>query len=122
MPIITPAFPEQNSTFNVTKSTKQVLTSEFQEALNITLEVMTGTATWDKLFAEVNFFSKYKHFLVLRCMSDNNEDHVVFTGLVESKIRILIGNLERNVAVNLCHVNPKQYTPREDAQLDPPFE
>lgn len=31
MPIITPAFPEQNSTFNVTKSTRHVITSEFQD-------------------------------------------------------------------------------------------
>jgi poly(A) polymerase len=31
MPIITPAFPEQNSTFNVTKSTRQVMTNEFKE-------------------------------------------------------------------------------------------
>lgn len=31
MPIITPAFPEQNSTFNVTKSTRQVIVNEFKE-------------------------------------------------------------------------------------------
>lgn len=31
MPIITPAFPEQNSTFNVTRSTRQVMTNEFKE-------------------------------------------------------------------------------------------
>lgn len=31
MPIITPAFPEQNSTFNVTKSTRQVIANEFKE-------------------------------------------------------------------------------------------
>lgn len=31
MPIITPAFPEQNSTFNVTKSTRHVITTAFQE-------------------------------------------------------------------------------------------
>ena len=31
MPIITPAFPEQNSTFNVTKSTREIIMSEIQE-------------------------------------------------------------------------------------------
>uniref|UniRef100_A0A914E207 polynucleotide adenylyltransferase n=1 Tax=Acrobeloides nanus TaxID=290746 RepID=A0A914E207_9BILA len=31
MPIITPAFPEQNSTYNVTKSTRHVITTAFQE-------------------------------------------------------------------------------------------
>ncbi|VDM29663.1 unnamed protein product [Toxocara canis] len=33
MPIITPAFPEQNSTFNVTKSTRQVIMNELEEGL-----------------------------------------------------------------------------------------
>lgn len=31
MPIITPAFPEQNSTFNVTKSTREIIISEMKE-------------------------------------------------------------------------------------------
>lgn len=31
MPIITPAFPEQNSTFNVTHSTRQVISNEFKD-------------------------------------------------------------------------------------------
>ena len=30
MPIITPAYPQQNSTFNVTQSTKKILIDEFQ--------------------------------------------------------------------------------------------
>lgn len=34
MPIITPAFPEQNSTFNVTKSTRQVIMDEIEEGLH----------------------------------------------------------------------------------------
>lgn len=32
-------------------------------------------------------------------------------GLVESKIRILVGNLERNPYVMLAHVNPQSYGP-----------
>ena len=30
MPIITPAFPQQNSTFNVTRSTLEVMNDEFE--------------------------------------------------------------------------------------------
>lgn len=70
---------------------------------------------WSKLFEEVNFFSRYKHFLALLCMSASREEHIVFTGLVESKIRHLIMHVEKNPAVNMCHVYPKQFKPKEGA-------
>lgn len=34
MPIITPAYPQQNSTYNVTNSTRTIITDEFQEGKN----------------------------------------------------------------------------------------
>ncbi|KAI6239223.1 Poly(A) polymerase [Aphelenchoides fujianensis] len=115
MPVITPAYPEQNSTFNVTNSTKAVITDELTDALELTCEVMAGKAKWDVLFEEVNFFSRYRHFLTVLCISETEKDHLVFAGLVESKIRHLIGNLERNEAINMCHINPRQFKPRPEA-------
>ncbi|KAI6189711.1 Poly(A) polymerase and Nucleotidyltransferase domain containing protein [Aphelenchoides bicaudatus] len=118
MPIITPAFPEQNSTYNVTNSTKMVITYEFKEALAVTIEIMEGKASWSKLFEEVNFFSRYKHFLSLVCITETAEDHLKFSGLVESKIRLLIASLERHEAINAGHINPKHYKPKPDAVID----
>ena len=60
MPIITPAYPQQNSTFNVSQSTRTVMQEEFRLGFNITEEIMTGKASWDKLFETPNFFTKYK--------------------------------------------------------------
>ena len=60
MPIITPAYPHQNSTFNVSMSTRAVMQEEFQQGFLITEEIMTGKVLWDKLFEPPNFFSKYK--------------------------------------------------------------
>jgi len=111
MPIITPAFPEQNSTFNVTKSTRQVITNEFREGLDTMIRVRNGQAPFSQLFEEINFFSRYKHFLALLCATEGVEDHLVFASLVESKIRHLISSLERNSCMNLVHVNPRQYKP-----------
>ena len=39
--------------------------------------------------------------------SQNPDDHLEWCGLVESKIRILVGHLERNQFIALAHVNPK---------------
>ena len=50
---------------------------------------------------------------MLSAYSNSNEHHLEWVGLVESKIRILIVNLERNQYVKLAHVNPKSYGPLE---------
>ena len=107
MPIITPAYPQQNSTFNVSSSTSKVIQNAFKEGMEITDEIMLGNAGWDKLFQPPNFFLKYRHFIVLLVSSSSADDHLEWCGLIESKIRILIGNLERNQHINLAHVNPK---------------
>ena len=39
--------------------------------------------------------------------SQTAEDHLEWCGLVESKVRYLINNLERNQHISLAHVNPK---------------
>uniref|UniRef100_A0A0N5A7P3 Poly(A) polymerase n=1 Tax=Syphacia muris TaxID=451379 RepID=A0A0N5A7P3_9BILA len=118
MPIITPAYPEQNSTYNVTLSTRKVIIDEMEEGLNMTKEIMNGQAKWSDLFAEVNFFSRYRHFIVLLCVAPTENDQLVWSGLVESKIRHLVGSLERNPCVNLCHVDPKHYAPIQPLPLE----
>lgn len=107
MPIITPAYPQQNSTFNVSSSTRRVIINEFKEGMEITEEIMMGKAGWERLFSTPNFFTKYRHFIVLLVSSNTSEDHLEWCGLIESKIRLLIANLERNPHIKLVHVNPK---------------
>lgn len=43
MPIITPSYPQQNSTFNVTASTRSVMLSEFKIALQKCDKIVDGT-------------------------------------------------------------------------------
>lgn len=47
--------------------------------------------------------------------SGTPDDHIEWCGLVESKIRYLIGNLERNHHISLAHVNPRcfEHTSKE---------
>ena len=60
MPIITPAYPQQNSTFNVSNSTRTVMTEEFKKGLAVTDKILGGTAPWDLLFQAHSFFATYK--------------------------------------------------------------
>ena len=108
MPIITPAYPQQNSTFNVSNSTLKVMQGEFEASLKICEEIVAGKASWERLFEPPNFFCKYRHFIVLEASSSSEEDQLTWEGLVESKVRHLVANLERE-AISLAHVWPKSY-------------
>ena len=76
MPIITPAYPQQNTTFNVSSSTMKVITNALKDGMEVMDKIMIGNAEWDKLFEEPNFFLKYRHFIVLLVSSDSSDDHL----------------------------------------------
>ena len=60
MPIITPAYPAINSTFNVSESTLHMLREEFARGTAITLEIEQNQNTWDALFEPADFFQNRK--------------------------------------------------------------
>ncbi|NWY39434.1 PAPOG polymerase, partial [Sylvia atricapilla] len=113
MPIITPAYPQQNSTYNVSVSTRAVMIEEFQRGLEVTDEILKGKSDWSKLFEPLNFFQKYKHYIVLTASAFTEEHHLNWIGLVESKIRVLVGNLERNEFITIAHVQPQSFPGNE---------
>lgn len=55
------------------------------------------------------FFLSYRHFLVVLVRSKTAQDHLEWCGLVESKVRHLVGNLEHNEHISLAHVNPRKF-------------
>lgn len=118
MPIITPAFPQQNSTFNVSKSTRHVMFMKFKEGLTISNDILVGTSGWEKLFLPPNFFILYKHYIVLVCSADSKEDQLTWAGLIESKIRNLVGSFERNPGIQLVHVNTKAFPSQSGVIID----
>ncbi|XP_015420618.1 PREDICTED: poly(A) polymerase beta [Myotis davidii] len=109
MPIITPAYPQQNSTYNVSVSTRMVMIEEFKQGLAVTHEILLSKAEWSKLFEAPSFFQKYKHYIVLLASAPTEKQRLEWVGLVESKIRILVGSLEKNEFITLAHVNPQSF-------------
>ncbi|KAE8586372.1 hypothetical protein XENTR_v10021648 [Xenopus tropicalis] len=119
MPIITPAYPQQNSTYNVSVSTRAVMVEEFKQGLAITDEILLGKAEWSKLFDAPNFFQKYKHYILLLASAPTEKQRLEWVGLVESKIRILVGSLEKNEFITLAHVNPQSFpAPSENTEKE----
>ncbi|XP_076830623.1 poly(A) polymerase gamma isoform X2 [Brachyhypopomus gauderio] len=121
MPIITPAYPQQNSTYNVSTSTRTIMSEEFKYGLAVTDEILQGKAEWSKLFEPPNFFQKYKHYIVLTASASTEENHLEWVGLVESKIRVLVGNLERNEYITLAHVNPQSFPWSKESRSENDF-
>nr|XP_015218741.1 PREDICTED: poly(A) polymerase gamma isoform X2 [Lepisosteus oculatus] len=121
MPIITPAYPQQNSTYNVSTSTRTIMSEEFKNGLSITDEILQGKAEWSKLFEPPAFFQKYKHYIVLTASASTEENHLEWIGLVESKIRVLVGNLERNEYITLAHVNPQSFPGSKESHNENDF-
>jgi len=108
MPVITPAFPSMNSTYNVTETTKRILLEEFKRGYDVVRNVETSKGTWSDVHEEFPFFTDYKHFLMLEVVAKSEDVFNKFSGWVESKLRILIMQLESVIGL-LIHPNPLQY-------------
>ncbi|KAI4814725.1 hypothetical protein KUCAC02_003903 [Chaenocephalus aceratus] len=95
---ITPAYPMQNTAFNVTPSTLAIMKEEIQRGHTI--------ASW--------------HYVLLQATSATEEQHPAWVGLVESRIRHLVVNLERNVLVTRAHINVQSYPERSTGNARAP--
>ncbi|XP_076025149.1 poly(A) polymerase type 3-like [Genypterus blacodes] len=115
MPIITPSYPHQNSSYNVTASTKVIMVDKIRRGLEVTLEIQQGKADWPKLFETQDFFKKYKHYIVLLASAPTGAQGSTWFHLVESQIRHFVGNLENHLSVSLAHIHPKSFPGPKEA-------
>lgn len=104
MPIITPAYPSMCATHNITNSTKEIITRELKRGGNITDQIMNGKGQWSDLFIKHTFFTQgYKYYLSIISASTTHEAQHTWSGLVESKVRLLVGTLENHDSIHLAH-------------------
>ena len=95
MPVITPAFPAMCSTHTITTSTKQIMMEEFLHADGIVRDVYAGKKTWASLFDRHSFFTKdHKYYLSVIAASRSKEADLTFSGLVQSKVRLLVQGID----------------------------
>lgn len=103
MPIITPAYPSMCATHNVTESTRTIMMNEFKLGVDIVEKVMIGNGQWKELFTKSKFFHSYKHYLQITSCSESAESQLIWSGLVEAKLRQLVLKLELVDMINLAH-------------------
>ncbi|XP_076025208.1 poly(A) polymerase alpha-like [Genypterus blacodes] len=115
MPVITPCYPQQNSSFNVTASTRAIIVEEIKRGFQVTEEIQQGRADWSKLFEAPNFFQKYKHYIVLLASAPSEKQGSNWFHLVGSQIRHFVGSLEQHGSFAAAHINLHSFRGPEEA-------
>ncbi|XP_042489611.1 nuclear poly(A) polymerase 1 [Macadamia integrifolia] len=111
MPIITPAYPCMNSSYNVSSSTLRVMTEEFQRGNEICEAMEQNKADWNALFEPYPFFEVYKNYLQIDITAENDDDLRKWKGWVESRLRQLTLKIERHTFGMLqCHPHPSDFS------------
>jgi poly(A) polymerase len=106
--IMTPSWPQMNSTYNANYSTRETLTAKMKEAHAVCAGILARfggmtrlmqspecKSAWLGFFTPFDFFGTYDQFLELNILGD--EDHTEYlrwSGFVEAKFRILGEKLE----------------------------
>lgn len=103
MPIITPAYPSMCATHNISLSTKEIITRELMRGVTITDKIWGGQLQWKDLFSKHTFFTQdFKYYLSINAASRTQDAQHVWSGLIESKVRLLVQNLEQEEAIHLA--------------------
>lgn len=111
MPIITPAYPCMNSSYNVSASTLQIMSEEFQRGSDVCEAMEAGKVEWDTLFEPFGFFEAYKNYLQIDISAENADDLRKWKGWVESRLRQLTLKIERHTYNMLqCHPHPGDFS------------
>ena len=115
MPIVTPAYPSMNCTYNASETTRKILNDELDRAKLIARDLDKRAASeakgggsptaseavgWTDLFAPYRMFrdKKYRYFLRIGILASGEEEYRQWFGWVESKLRFLVLKLEQSCA------------------------
>lgn len=110
MPVITPAYPSMCATHNISASTQKIILQELQRGTQLMQDIISHKKSWADLFVKHDFFYKYKFYLtVVACTRGDEEQHLTWSGLVESKLRLLVQKLETFPGINLAHAFVKEF-------------
>lgn len=123
MPIITPAYPNQNSSYNVSLASLDVMLDEFNRAKDVCNEVLNDRSLgkvdikagnpWKKLFEESDFFTMFGSYIEIKAFVDDNlnpeMDLQAWVGFVESRLRKLCEGLQK-FPLRKIYLYPKHFS------------
>lgn len=100
-----------------------IIQRELRRGLEISEEIMVGKRPWSDLFVKHTFFTQgYRYYISVVSASKNKEAHKVWSGYVESKVRMLVQKLEQHSSIALAHPFNKGYDRRHLCKNDAEIE
>ncbi|KAH7479501.1 hypothetical protein KRP22_010462 [Phytophthora ramorum] len=110
MPILTPAYPSMNSSFNVSTHSLTVMKEEFKRGLTIVQDVLSkGGSEWGPLFEPSDFFAVHQHYLAVEVYTEKQDEEQAWCGFCESRMRKLVESLAYNPALCRLRAFTKKY-------------
>ncbi|CAK7215402.1 polynucleotide adenylyltransferase, partial [Sporothrix curviconia] len=110
MPIITPAYPSMCATYNISQSSLAIIKRELEKASETAQMIMAGRQPWKDLFVKHTFFtSDYKYYISVISSGIDKESQNLWSGFIESKVRVLVQGLERHQSISLARAFNKGY-------------
>lgn len=98
------------ATYNITKSAMRVIQQELDRGSQITDLILAKKRPWKDLFVKHTFFTTgFKYYIMVNSTSKTKEAHKVWSGFVESKVRVLVQALERHESIDLARPFNKGY-------------
>lgn len=87
-----------------------IINRELKRALQISESIMVGKRPWSDLFSKHTFFTAgYKYYISVISAAKTKESHTIWSGYVESKVRMLVQKLEQHQSIALAHAFNKGY-------------
>lgn len=118
MPIITPAFPCQNSTVSCGTATLLAMKEEFERGDDICKQILAsgGRVKWSKLWEPSEFFLQYRNLIVIKAHAPNQDALTAYAGLVQACVKKFVENIPEH-ALGVPY--PKEFSvPRKDGSDD----
>lgn len=97
MPILTPAYPSMNSSYNVGHPQKRRLQEELEKARELSVCINKGKKNWAHLFStteEHSFFQQHQNFLQVTIEANSRANFRKWFGFCEARMRVLIVSLD----------------------------
>jgi poly(A) polymerase Pap1 len=95
MTILTPVSPSYNTAYTLTPSGFAMICSELELGAKIMKEASEGLQDLSALFEEIDFFQQFRYFIKLEIMACGSQDYETWSGLVLSRVKNLMLDLER---------------------------
>ena len=95
MPILTPAYPSMNSSYNIGHAQRRRIVYEMRLTSGIIEDICKGNKNWRQLF-HCDFFHQHEHFLKITISASSPSRFKKWFGLCEARLRILIAGLDND--------------------------